>query len=59
MKTIISNNQYVYFINSSNNNILTDFDEFIFNTLERHEKNKENKYSNYLYERLKEHILFL
>ena len=55
MKTIISNNQYVYFINSSNNNILTDFDEFIFNALERHEKNKENKYSNYLYERFKEY----
>ena len=56
IKNIISNNQYIYFINSSNNNnILLDFDEFIFNALDRHENHNENKYSNYLYTKFKEY----
>ena len=55
IKNIISNNQYIFYINNTENdsdNI--DFDEFIFSALERHEKYKENKYSDYLYYKFKE-----
>ena len=51
MKNIISHNQYIYYINNNNSNSLLDLDEFIFNAIERHENNKENKYSNYLYKK--------
>ena len=56
MKNIISHNQYIYYINNNNNsNSLLDLDEFIFNAIERHENNKENKYSNYLYNKFREY----
>ena len=55
MKNIISHNQYIYYINNNNSNSLLDLDEFIFNAIERHENNKENKYSNYLYNKFREY----
>ena len=64
LKSIISINQYIYYINGNNNNNTNnnssgnnfDLDEFIFNAIERHEINKENKYSDYLYYKFKEYI---
>ena len=55
IRNIISNNQYIYYINNSDNDNNIDLDEFIFNALERHQKHKENKYSDYLYYKFEEY----
>ena len=64
VKNIININQYIFYINNNENNNNKDnnntnnifeLDEFIFNALERHINNKENKYSNYLYYKFNEY----
>ena len=52
IKNIITNNQFTYFLGNN-------LDEFINNALEKHEKNKENKYSIYLYNKFYEYRKFI
>ena len=61
IKNIININQYIFYINNNdnnnkeNNNNIFELDEFIFNALERHIINKENKYTNYMYYKFNEY----